>query len=348
MNIESDDDLEDDFVWVEPSSCGPRVNVNVMPVLGQESNEAHPSFFIDNWKADQTVRPQTMSVERLDSSRYYTTSKQQQITQQFIDHTLRDLLYLFRSNTYQKYEMDIRRQPYPPLVLLFDRTGRSSTVPRDIIQEFKDLFRAMKFMINKVEEAKITQYPRITWDVGWNFLEWSKQVNLLKKEVQDFFSTLDKKCFDDDFTVIEYNPEYTVLTRNPMRSLRPSKREIQREKQLQMYRPISIHAIDINWLYDLFMIFNRYMNLTPPVSIFELFSSISREFSSLSPRDRQILITICEDVLGGLSIQSITRNLEKWLHNNRDVVLKGILQLLNYNPRDGYVSYTQTHNVRKK
>lgn len=297
----SDDEEDEDFVLIEPSQ---------KPVY---ENQDHTHSL-------------SQSYHRIDTDRYRTTSKQQLVTQSFVDNVLRELLFLFRSNEYQRYDYDIRRLNYAPIVILFDRFGKQSTVPRHIIQEYIEIFRAAKMMIDKVEEAKISHSPRVTWDVNWNFIEWSKQVNLLKKEIQEFFSHLDKVA-DDEFTVIEYNPEYYISS-SKTKVFRPSKREQQRLSfQKMYYQPISIHAIDINWLYDLFLIFDKYIDLIPPVSVFHLFQQISKLFHEVTQRDQQRLIVICEDVLGGKSIESISTNLEKWMNTNRDVVPKSVLAL---------------------
>jgi hypothetical protein len=280
---------------------------------------------------DTILRLQTNSVIQIDENYYkpvsntpprsstevsYTTEEMNA----FIENVLQHTVYLFSGTTDRR---DVRELTYAPVYVLFGRLGYQLTIPREVIQEYIDLFRTLKMMIQKVEKEKLI--------IGWDYPEWSKDMTRLRMEIEAFFEFLYQKprpSVLDGYTVIEYNPNYYL--NRPDRVLRPSERECHREIKAQMNQPrsISIHAIDIIWILDFFRIIYRYLNPRPPTSVIEILYQIQRSFDDIQFGDQQSLIAICEDVLGGLSLEHISVNLEKWIHLNRDIVPSSIQDLL--------------------
>jgi hypothetical protein len=243
-----------------------------------------------------------------------------------VQRTLLHCIYLFSSTDRCDPQDDLRTLSIAPVKLLFTKIGYFSTVSRMMMQEFIDLFKTLKMIVEKVNEAK----QNGKWSLWWNYSKWSQDVVSISNEVRSFFQYLDtipKNKMADDSSLLHYSPNIRI---KPIGlRLRPSVREKTREYIWKKYfRPISMQALNIQWFLDLFLLFDRYLDLRGPVDIRILLEGIKLLFDELTPWDQQDLIIICEDVLGGRSISHISANLLHWVRLNKDIIPQSILYIV--------------------
>lgn len=254
---------------------------------------------------------------------YKNSNTIQESIQLYIEDNLNNIIYIFSSpKSTQQY--DVRRLIYAPISILYYYAGENNSCTRQIVQEFIDLFKTVKMIIYQLDDAKIIINSTIIWNTEWEYIKWSSNILVLKEEILDLYRRVDyTQKFNelDGYTVIEYNPEYNISSSLIHKRIKPSIKEMTKK-----INKISIHAIDINWYHNLRSIFYKYLYIDKSISIslLELFYKLKSIYNEISIEDQQILITICEDVLGGISLENISNNLEKWIKINYDIIPSSI------------------------
>ena len=323
---------DEEFEWVEsPVPCRPLEEEFCSLILYEEisndfeiDNHSPPSLFSlrediesSNWEDDPPMSEQ--SYRLMSASEEFQS--QQQIESE-VHRTLGHCIYLFSVNGQE----DLRSLSVAPLQLIYSKVGYFSTVSRSMVQEFIDMFKTLKMIVLKVDEAKIDG----RWSLFWNYSKWSQDVYSISNEIRSFFHYLDeqpKNSVAEDQSLLHYSPSIRV---KPIQvRLRPSLREVTREALWKRYhRPISFQAVNIQWFLDLFYIFDTYLEWTGQIELSTLIYRIQMMFSELRCTEQQNLIVICEDVLGGNALRHISTNLTHWVHLNKDIIPPSILCLI--------------------
>ena len=323
---------EEEFEWIDhPQPCRPLEEEFCSLILYEETSN---DFNIDNCSPPSLISLREDSIfseleedPSMTESSYQMMSaseefqSQQQIEAE-VERTLVHCIYLF-STTGQE---DLRTLSVAPVKLIYSKIGYFSTVSRSMVQEFIDMFKTLKMIVMKVEEAKIDG----RWSLFWNYSKWSHDIYSISNEIRSFFRYLDdqpKNSVSEDHSLLHYSPNIRV---KPIQlRLRPSIREKTREALWKRYhRPISFNAINIQWFLDLFYIFDTYLEWTGQVDLNTLLYRIRMLFSELRCTEQQNLIVIFEDVLGGISLSHVSTNLTHWVHLNKDIIPPSILSLI--------------------
>ena len=328
--------LEEEFEWVtSPSSRQPNCDEEFCSLILYEErmydvhidNHSPPSLISleeDNHLFDDSLSEAGPyeAYQLLSASEEFQS--QQQIEAE-VQRTVVHCVYLFSVS----HTEDLREMSVAPIRFLYSKIGYFSTVSRSMMQEFIDMFKTLKMIVLKIEEAKVDG----RWSLFWNYAKWSQDIYSISNEIRSFVQYLEnqpKNSTAEDHTLLHYSPNIRV---KPVGiRLRPSSREQTREALWKRYhRPISFQSIQIQWFLDLFYLFDKYLEWTGRVDPRTLLEGTRLLFSELTCRDQQNLITICEDTLGGLSLNHISTNLVHWIQLNKDIIPSSILHLIEIN-----------------
>ncbi len=334
--------LEDEFEWIENDTFyynqNPKNEEFCSLILYEErtydvsmDNHSPPSLISLEEETDLF----NDSLEESFSSNAYqllTASEEFQSQQQIeaeVQRTLVHCVYLFSVSGRFDQTEDLRNFSVAPIRFLYSKIGYFSTVSKSMMQEFIDMFKTLKMIVLKVEEAKLDG----RWSLFWNYTKWSQDIYSISKEIRSFIQYLEdlpKNSVAEDHTLLHYSPNIRVKPIGVR--LRPSSREKTREALWKRYhRPISFQTIQIQWFLDLFYLFDKYLEWTGRIDPRTLLEGTRLLFGELTCSDQQNLITICEDTLGGLSLDHISTNLVHWIQLNKDIIPSSILRLVEIN-----------------
>jgi hypothetical protein len=327
---------EEEFEWIETQlPCRPLEEEFCSLILYEETSN---DFKIDNYSPPSLISLREDAIfsdlgddsdsESEDSYQLMTLSEEFQSQQQIeaeVQRTLSHCIYLFSV----KGKEDLRTISFAPIKLIYEKVGFFSTVSRTMMQEFIDMFKTLKMIVLKVDEAKVNG----RWSLFWNYSKWSQDVYSISNEIHSFFHYLEeqpKNSIAEDHSLLNYSPGIRI--KSVGLRLRPSLREKTREELWKRYhRPISFQAVNIQWFLDLFYLFDTYLEWFGQVDLVTLLHRIQMIFSELTCTEQQNLIVICEDVLGGIALSHISTNLTNWIYLNKDIIPPSILCLIKIN-----------------